>query len=138
MTDHMQTPGLPEEKPEPKLTAPRKLSITSEQQGSVWILHFSGDLDIRSLDLAKKTVGDLIDAHAEGAFGCRRCVACRVPKSAKRCAHADGRRGHAEPVIGLAGGQTRWLCPPYELTQAALSVCCRRTRVRRAGTFCRR
>jgi len=46
----------------------------------------------------------------------------RVGKSARfaPCPRGQGAGGHAEPVIGPAKGRTRWLCPPYALSRAAL------------------
>jgi stage II sporulation protein AA (anti-sigma F factor antagonist) len=49
------------------LTKPRALTISSERKGDVWVLHFAGDLDLKSLPLAKKTLGELIESSVPDA-----------------------------------------------------------------------
>jgi len=69
------------------LTKPKALTISSERRGDVWVLHFTGDLDIKSLPLAKKTVGELIDGS--------------LPDTKKPRSKKDGPVGPLQLVIDL-------------------------------------
>jgi len=44
------------------------------------------------------------------------------PRSCVPCPPGRGNGWHAEPVIGPAGGRTRWLCPPYVAAAVVATV----------------
>jgi len=46
----------------PKLAKKSTLTITRSRKGSVNVLHFSGDLDLRTLDQARDAVNGLLDS----------------------------------------------------------------------------